>query len=505
MRAVDVIDAEPEEAVERVVVPEEAVADGAGQLGQDVVAQLAEHRVVAVDADLIGEPQGLRPPRDRLVGRQLIHQIVLQDVVLLALGEQSADEPQRVVLGRGDAQLVAELAVVIAALDVLGGIDERTGVVGEIGDVGGLLVVQEGVVGVVGLRVVIALQIAAGEGDIEVADLALKREGRLPPLVRDRVGVVARGRQVAGDRRIDGEVAVRLGVLPHENRGDRPVVAEIDLERAARAVGVGVVEALLGEGRRGVAAGRCRVGVGQTNARGRVSELVRDVVDEAAVVLGPPHQTDRGVGGERHVDKALGDVAALAAHRVTLQVIAGLEAAEVRLVGDDAHRAGLGAGAVEGALRTRQGLDALDVVDVQVERALDGGDRLLIEVHADARQRTGMVAVVATRYAAHEGACESRAERLVGDARQELHIVVEVLHPELLELLGADRGDAEWYVLQVLGALLGGDHHFLEGAAGCVGGVQPRYRRHDRGGNRCAPQHERYPPPTGTVRSFQLA
>ena len=155
---------------------------------------------------------------------------------------------------------------------------------------------------------VVALQVAAGEGDIEVADLALKREGRLPPLVRDRVGVVARGRQVAGDRRIDGEVAVRLGVLPHENRGDRPVVAEIDLERAARAVGVGVVEALLGEGRRGVAAGRCRVGVGQTNARGRVSELVRDVVDEAAVVLGPPHQADPGVGGERHVTRVLDQV-----------------------------------------------------------------------------------------------------------------------------------------------------------------------------------------------------
>ena len=56
MRTVDVVEAEAEEAVQGVVVAEEAVADGAGEIGHDVVAQLAEHRVVAVDADLVGEP-----------------------------------------------------------------------------------------------------------------------------------------------------------------------------------------------------------------------------------------------------------------------------------------------------------------------------------------------------------------------------------------------------------------------------------------------------------------
>src|SRR6059058_2481213 len=129
MRTVDVVEAESEEAVQGVVV-----------------AELAEQRIVAVDADLIREPQGLRPAGDRLVGWQLVYQVVLQDVVLLALGEQAADETQRVVLGGSDAQLVAELAVVVAALDMLRWIDERAGVVGEIGDVGGLLVVQERVV-----------------------------------------------------------------------------------------------------------------------------------------------------------------------------------------------------------------------------------------------------------------------------------------------------------------------------------------------------------------------
>ena len=56
---------------------------------------------------------------------------------------------------------------------------------------------------------------------------------------------------------------------------------------------------------------------------------------------------------------------------------------------------GLRARAVQRALRTRQRFDARDVVHVDVERALDRGDGLLVEILADARLRTGVVAVVA--------------------------------------------------------------------------------------------------------------
>src|SRR5579871_228119 len=51
------------------------------------------------------------------------------------------------------------------------------------------------------------------------------------------------------------------------------------------------------------------------------------------------------------------------------------------------------------------------------------------------------------------------------DARQILDIGVEVYDVELLELLGAERLDADRHVLQVLRHLLRRDHDLLEGVA----------------------------------------
>ena len=48
------------------------------------------------------------------------------------------------------------------------------------------------------------------------------------------------------------------------------------------------------------------------------------------------------------------------------------------------HRTGLGTGAEQRALRAAQGLDALDIVNVDVQVGADGGDRLLIQVQTDA-------------------------------------------------------------------------------------------------------------------------
>ena len=97
-------------------------------------------------------------------------------------------------------------------------------------------------------------------------------------------------------------------------------------------------------------------------------------------------------------------------------LVAGRERARIGLVGDDADRARFGARAVQRALRTRERLDARDVVDVDVERALDRGDRLLVEIHADARQRAGVVAVAAARDAAHGDVREARTDRALLDS-----------------------------------------------------------------------------------------
>src|SRR5207244_11148769 len=71
VRAQRVVQAETEEPVERVVVAVEAVPDRSGQLRCQVVAQVTEHRIVAIDADLIRQPEGVRPAGDGLRHGQL--------------------------------------------------------------------------------------------------------------------------------------------------------------------------------------------------------------------------------------------------------------------------------------------------------------------------------------------------------------------------------------------------------------------------------------------------
>src|SRR5437763_13547295 len=101
-----------------------------------------------------------------------------------------------------------------------------------------------------------------------------------------------------------------------------------------------------------------------------------------AVSRRPADEANCGVTSDGDIHEALRDVAALATERVTRESVARLEGGSVRLVGDDAHRARLRARTVERALRSRERLHALDIVDVDVERTLDGRDRLLIEIHA---------------------------------------------------------------------------------------------------------------------------
>src|SRR3546814_21148547 len=72
------------------------------------------------------------------------------------------------------------------------------------------------------------------------------------------------------------------------------------------------------------------------------------------------------------------------------------------------------------------GLDPGDVVDVDVERALDGRDRLLVEIGADRRQRGGMVRHFARRDAAEIDVGGARPGRLVGKAGNVTGIIVEM-------------------------------------------------------------------------------
>ncbi len=224
-------------------------------------------------------------------------------------------------------------------------------------------------------------------------------------------------------------------------------------------------------------------------------------------MLVPGDQTDRRAVAHGQVEEAFGDMAdAAVADAVELQPVAGGEAGGVGLVGDDAQRAGLRTGAVQRALRAGQRLDAVDVVDVDVQRALDGGDRLFVQVHAHAGQRAGVVAVAAAGHAAHVDLREARARGLVRHAGQVLHVVVEVGDVEVLQLFRPQHLDADRHFLQVLHALLRGHRDGVQGgrAAFALGGRRGgrvlgqgggAERQVDRGGQRELRQGRRIAPP----------
>ncbi len=210
--------------------------------------------------------------------------------------------------------------------------------------------------------------------------------------------------------------------------------------------------------------------------------------------------------GQRDVDVTLADRAdAAVIDVVDLDVVGRGEAARVRLVGDDADRAGFRARAVERALRTGERLHARDVVGVDVERAADRGDRLLVEIDADAGLRAGMVAVIARRHAAHVDVGEARPVQAAaggvgaeGDAGQELGVVAEALDVKVLELLVAEHLDGEGDVLDVLGALFGGHDDGLDPAivgrdrdAGERRGCQQSRQKHRT--RRPDPAHDKSP------------
>jgi hypothetical protein len=88
--------------------------------------------------------------------------------------------------------------------------------------------------------------------------------------------------------------------------------------------------------------------------RAREGALVEDVVDEAGIVPLPADEAHGSVCRQRDVREALEQVAAAAlGHRAAFEVVTGLESGHIRLVGDDANRSRLRAGAIQRALRAR--------------------------------------------------------------------------------------------------------------------------------------------------------
>ncbi len=165
---------------------------------------------------------------------------------------------------------------------------------------------------------------------------------------------------------------------------------------------------------------------------------------------GPLHQ-GADIGGSEIAQPDLG----LGAERVT------------RIAGDDPQGAGAGIAAIERALGPAQHLHPLQVVELHHRADLAGDvDVVHIDRHhrlldrialADAAQGVGLGGV----------ADGDPADREVRDlARQ----VADGVHLAVRQGLGAEGRDGDGGVLQVGLTPLGGDHQFLDGPAGGVGG-----------------------------------
>ncbi len=267
-------------------------------------------------------------------------------MVRLAIDEDATDEAQAIGRRRSNTQFVARLGEMIVAENGLTWIRRVAVAVIEgkvVGDtaVGAVvLVVGLGVVGVVGLGVELAIHIGAGIGDVESADLTLDRQSRLIEAVVAVFGEEVLDFEVA-DRRIVTGRTVGARVLRQQGRGDRPVVVKVDLQRGAAARHIAVVVVLLDV--LAVVEGQARQVTAIAVAQAGKGACARDVVDITGVVFGPADDAQGDLVGQRRVEHAL-DLATLAAviDRITIDIEAAVCAAEVRLVGDYADRAGFG-------------------------------------------------------------------------------------------------------------------------------------------------------------------
>ena len=294
----------------------------------------------------------------------------------------------------------------------------------------------------------VAREVGRRRNEIGEADVALEGQRVLRPVlvVELVLRVEAHQRQFAGVDRVVLGPAVGPRALVRDAGRHRPAVVDQPARGDAAAGVVDVVEVfLLG----------AVVAEDLVLRRGAV-----DDVDEAAVTRGEADQAQRPGIAQRNVDHAADVVARVAlAHVAGAEVDVGLEGGGIGLVGDDAHHAGLRAGAVQGALRTAQRLDPLDVDHARVGLAVQH-QRLLVEVDRG-RGLENEGALRVGDAAEHHG--RGAGVRLHDvDAGQEAHVVVHAAQAGLHDRAFRQRLDALGNVLQRLGALARGDGDLLE-------------------------------------------
>ena len=427
---------ETEEPLQRVLIVIDARTTGERQLVSHIKGHFTERRLIAVNALLLGQPDVAGRAGDGDGISDVIDDVILFDSVRLTLPEQTRDHAQALIRWRRNAEFLEILFVLVLADNILVRADISAVIVIEERAVARDRVVEEGVVRIVGFNLVATAEEAVGVGQVPIAELALNRQARIPPFIGRSFGVVL-------DRFIFAATFLRIAAvglldLAHQRRGDRPAVIKVDTKGDAAAIGFGIVIVLFDKRR-----------IVGNNARGRESAGARDIVDIATVAAVPADCTDRDVLADRGVDEAFHRATNIAMrHAVQFRAQLSVKALGVRLVGNELDRAGHGAGTVERALRACERFHARQIVNMDVERALNGRDRLFIQIHANGRLRGGVVGVLARGDRAEVNLAEAWPRRLDRDRRQELHIIGKFLNLKLVKLFRANGLNGERHALQ---------------------------------------------------------
>ncbi len=258
---------------------------------------------------------------------------------------------------------------------------------------------------------------------------------------------------VEADRRNEGRGVVRFHLLVKNGGSDREIIGDVpqalDVESQALAgVHAGFQQRTCGCGARGQ-----RAGQGVT-------------VDITAVVAvlrrhaQPKHTVDDG-----NIQYAAGVV--IAAAVLGVSAFNPRPAAIFMGIGlrrDEADRASLGACAVEGALRSAQNFDPIDVDQPRLGVAFiagNGDDRNFVDVDADGRIADGR-AHSADGDVVLPGSVRAVVVRGERYARHDAGDVFEILNMQRGQRLSVHDAHADWHVFRVLFALVRGDDDFRQ-------------------------------------------
>ena len=359
-----------------------------------------------------------------------------------------------------------------------------------------LIAAAAGVVRVIHESIHIPVQVTDGVDEVQGPQAALEVQGSQPEIVIIAVFGEPIGATGAIQVGVVGEhpVGVQglLGVLNQQ----LPVGVDLVGQADAPASVSGVVEVILHQG---AVVRRLEGAVGMDGRRGNVvavqhgdargeaaiGDIVGDVVYPAPLPVVVRHQAHRQVVSDRRVHIDLLGMADIAAPgRAYISLDPGLKLADDRLVGDQAHGAGLGAGPEQGALGPRQHLDALQVGGVVVHIAPAEGDRLLIHIQGHRRGRTldggdGVFGLLGGGAADVEFALAGAGAH--GDhIGQVARVIVEGADAQLVEVVSLQGGHGHGDVLGGFSPLGGGDDHLLDLGLGRTagGGGQGRQERH---------------------------